>query len=66
MAETTSETFEQGQRVRHRYEHWWGTILRQADKSGGTAAVPAPVVYHVAIDGGKNRDDIRHCDLTLT
>lgn len=61
-----AEGFQPGQRVRHRYEHWWGTIVQKADSSGNTMAAPAPVRYVVTVDGGKNRDDIRPEDLTVS
>lgn len=61
-----AEVFQPGQRVRHRYEHWWGTVVKQADVLSGPAKVPVPIVYVVTIDGGKQREDIRPDDLTLT
>jgi hypothetical protein len=61
-----AEGFQPGQRVRHRYEHWWGTIVRKADTSNNTMAAPGPVRYVVTVDGGKHRDDIRPEDLTLS
>ena len=66
--EVMAEGFQPGQRVRHRYEHWWGTIVQKADSSGSKAAAgaPAPVRYVVKLDGGQNRDDIRPEDLTVT
>ncbi len=61
-----AEALHPGQRVRHRYEHWWGTVVKQAEVPGGAAKVPVPIVYVVTIDGGKQRNDIRSEDLTLT
>jgi hypothetical protein len=58
--------FQPRQRVRHRYEHWWGTVVQKLENSGGTADVPAPVKYVVRLDAGQNRDDIRPEDLTVT
>lgn len=60
-----AEGLQPGQRVRHRYEHWWGTIVRMADNAGSTMADPAPVRYVVTVDGGQYRDDIRPEDLTV-
>lgn len=54
-----------GQRVRHRYEHWWGTIVRKADSASSTMKAPAPIMYVVTVDGGQYRDDIRPEDLTV-
>jgi hypothetical protein len=61
-----AEGFQPGQRVRHRYEHWWGTIVQRADTSSQLGAAPAPVKYVVKLDGGQNRDDIRPEDLTIS
>jgi len=61
-----AEGLQPGQRVRHRYEHWWGTIVQRADSSGRTEAAPFPVRYVVKLDGGQNRDDIRPEDLTVS
>ena len=61
-----AEGFQPGQRVRHRYEHWWGTIVRKADNASSTMTVPAPITYVVTVDGGQNRDDIRLEDLTVS
>jgi hypothetical protein len=63
---TVAEGLQPGQRVRHRYEHWWGTIVRKTDNSSNTMAAPGPVRYVVTVDGGKHRDDIRPEDLTLS
>ena len=53
-----------GQRVRHRYEHWWGTIVQQTAGSGATG--PGSVKFVVKLDDGRKRDDIRAEDLTVT
>jgi hypothetical protein len=55
-----------GQRVRHRYEHWWGTIVQKLDNPPGIESAPAPIRYIVTVDGGMLRDDIRPEDLTLS
>jgi len=64
--EVMAEGFQPGQRVRHRYEHWWGTIVQRADHASSATAAPAPVTYVVKLDGGQNRDDIRPEDLTVS
>jgi hypothetical protein len=56
--------FHPGQRVRHRYEHWWGTIVEKLENPPGTESAPAPTRYIVTVDGGALRDDIRPEDLT--
>jgi len=58
--------FVQGQRVRHRYEHWWGTVVQKLDDLGIPGGPPAPDRYIVTVDGGQIRDDIRPEDLTAT
>jgi hypothetical protein len=63
--QVSGEVYQPGQRVRHRYEHWWGTIVEKADISSGTET-PAAARYVVAIDGGNNRGDIRPEDLTVS
>ncbi len=60
-----AEGFQPGQSVRHRYEHWWGTIVQTATSSSNTMAAPS-VRYVVKLDGGQNRDDIRPEDLTVS
>lgn len=61
----TQPEFQQGQRVRHRYEHWWGTVIQKLETPREN---PDMFVarYVVTIDEGKTRDDIRPEDLTLS
>lgn len=61
-----ADAFQNGQRVRHRYEHWWGTVVKKLENSSSPAHAVGPVVYVVTVDGGKNRDDIRPEDLTVS
>ncbi len=63
---TTTDKFPPGKRVRHRYEHWWGTIVRKVDNSSDAMAAPSPVRYVVTVDGGMYREDIRPEDLTTS
>ncbi|MFN0055503.1 MAG: hypothetical protein ACKV0T_25430 [Planctomycetales bacterium] len=55
-----------GQRVRHRYEHWWGTVLYKSDSHTHTPDGRTVVCYIVQVDNGPIRDDIRHEDLTVS
>jgi hypothetical protein len=61
-----AEGLQPGQRVRHRYEHWWGTIVRKTDNLNSAMQAPGSIKYVVQLDGGQNRDDIRPEDLTVS
>jgi len=60
----TADRLPPGKRVRHRYEHWWGTVVGKTENSSDPMAAPGHVRYVVNVDGGMHRDDIRPEDLT--
>jgi hypothetical protein len=58
--------FQPGQRVRHRYQHWWGTVVRKLENTSETGNQAVTFSYQVTVDGGAGLDDVRPEDLTVS